>query len=305
MNLEKTFLRLGAFALFLFACLTTQSVAETGFEKALKSFDSRTVRGYTQPLQDLFAANMTSGWYRSAEIPQSGFHISFNIVAMGALLSDEQKTYDAELPAGYSQKTFKAPTVFGDKNVAVFSKDSATNGGLVYGQSGGALNTSIFPLAALQGTIGHVQGTELIVRFVPLPEISNFPKITFWGIGGRHSISQYFGDEPPLHVAFGIFYNQISAGDFITVNSLLVGPQVSKSFAILDLYGGFGYTKNTMKLNFQSTSAGAGNVNIELEGADKVRGTLGAGLNLGVLRLNADLNFGSVTAIAASLGFGF
>jgi hypothetical protein len=80
---------------------------------------------------------------------------------------------------------------------------------------------------------------------------------------------------------------------------------VSKSFAVLDLYGGFGYTSNTMTLNFNSTSAGAGAVNVELEGKDKVRGTVGAGLNLGVFRLNVDLNFGSVTAIAASLGFGF
>jgi hypothetical protein len=301
MNLERSLLKFSSLALILLL-LSTQASAQTAFENALKSFDSKTVVGYTQPLQDLFAANMTSGWYRSAEIPQSGLHISFNIVAMGAILSDDQKTYDAALPAGYTQTTFKAPTVFGDKNVAVFT-DPVT--GLSFGQSGGALNAGLFPLAALQGTIGHIQGTELIVRFVPLPEISNFPKITFWGIGGRHSISQYFEDEPPVHVAFGIFYNQISAGDIITIKSFLVGPQVSKSFAVLDLYGGFGYTKNTMTLNFNSTSAGAGTVNVELEGKDKVRGTVGAGLNLGVFRLNVDLNFGSVTAIAASLGFGF
>jgi hypothetical protein len=305
MNTAKTFCRRAMFGLVPLVLLVFQVRAENSLEKTLKTFGSKTVEGYIQPLQDLFAANMSSGWYRSANVPKSGFHISFNIIGMGALLSDDQKVYDAPTPAGFTQKTFQTATVFGKKENTIVT-DQAT--GLSYAGSGGIADVPIFPLAALQATIGHVQGTELIVRGVPLPEFSGFPKITFWGIGARHSISQYFGDydednEPPVHVAFGAFYNKVSVGDFVTVNSFIFGPQVSKSFSILELYGGFAFTKNSMELTYQATSTEK--VAITLDGNDKVRGTLGAVLNLGILHLQADANFGKVTSISTSLGFGF
>ncbi len=278
--------------------------AESSLEKALKSFNATTVQGYVQPLQDLFAANMTAGWYRSADIPPSGFNLSINIVGMGALLSDDLKSYDAATPEGFAQKTFNTATVFGKKEVTVVT-DAAT--GLSYAGSGGSVDDlPIFPLVALQATIGHVQGTELIIRGFPVPEISGLPKITYWGIGGRHSVSQYFGEgEPPVHIAVGIFYNKITFGDYISVSSFYAGPQVSKTFSILELYGGFGYTKNSMDLNFTSTASGSQNVSVTFEGKDKVRGTVGAALNLGVVHLHGDLNFGSVTSISTSIGFGF
>lgn len=277
--------------------------AESSLEKALKTFSASTVQGYVQPLQDLFAANMTSGWYRSANIPQTGFNISFNIIAMGAILSDDQKTYDAATPAGFNPATFRTATVFGKTGATV---TDANNPSLTYRGSDGAVDVGLFPLATFQATIGSLYGTELIIRALPLPEISGAPKVSFWGIGGRHSISQYFGpEEPPVHVAFGVFYNKVSFGDLIDVTSFYVGPQVSKSFSVLELYGGFGYTSNTMNIRFTSTSSGNTPVDITLDGKDKVRGTVGAALNLGILHLHTDLNFGSVTAISASVGFGF
>lgn len=281
------------------AVLLVQAQAdETPVEKALKSFGETTVQGYVQPLQDLFAANMTSGWYRSAAIPQNGFNISFNIIGMGALVSSDQEVFDYTSPMTGSK--FKTATVFG-KNRG-FSAD-----GLEAGPADGVINTSIFPLATLQATIGHVQGTELTIRFVPIPKISNLPAITFWGIGGRHSISQYFdaGDEPPVHLALGIFYNKISYGDIIGVTSFYLGPQVSKQFSVLEVYGGFGYTSNTMTLKFTPSATGAKPVDISLDGTDKVRGAVGVALNLGILHLHGDVNFGSVTSISTGLGFGF
>ena len=82
MNTAKTFSRAAMFGLVPLVLLVFQVRAENSLEKTLKTFGSATVEGYIQPLQDLFAANMSSGWYRSANVPQSCFHISFNISCM-------------------------------------------------------------------------------------------------------------------------------------------------------------------------------------------------------------------------------
>ena len=87
-----------ALLLFLPAHLTR---AESELEKALRQYSFEAVKGYIQPVADLFGANMNSGFSQSAAIPASGFHMSFKIIGMGSLVSDDQKSYDIVLPAGF------------------------------------------------------------------------------------------------------------------------------------------------------------------------------------------------------------
>ena len=291
------------FTIAALALTVQEARSDNPFERALKTFGSdAAVKGYVQPLQDLVGANMSSGWYRSAYVPSSGLNISFNVVGMAALLNDDLKNYDAPTPPGFTQKTFRTATVFGKKGALV--NDSSR---LSYRGTDGAINASFFPLATLQATIGHIQGTEVIVRGIPLPEVSGFPKVTFWGVGARHSINQYLWDDDkaPIFIALGVFYNKISIGDIVEAKSLVLGPQVGTQLSILELYGGVAYTNSTMKLHFTSSQAGSPVIDVELEAKDKVRGTLGAALNLGFLHLNLDANIGSVTNLSAMLGFGF
>lgn len=294
--------RCGVLALAL-AITVTGGRAETTFEKTLKSFTASDVQGYVQPLADVFGANMNIGWYRSAEIPQTGFNISFNIIGMAARVGTDQEVYTANSPAGFNPSTFQTATVFGKQGGTVTDQNS----GLTYRGSDGALDVGFFPLATLQATIGHIYGTEFIIRGIPLPEISGTPKVTFWGIGGRHSISQYFfsGDDAPVHIAAGLFYNKISLGDLVTISAFSAGPQISKKFAVLELYGALAYESNSMNIKFTSTATGNPAVDITLDGENNFHATLGAALNLGVLHLHADANFGSLTSFSTGIGFGF
>ena len=270
---------------------------ESGVEKAIKAFSKDYVSGYVQPMADFFGANMSAGWYHSAAIPNMGFNLSVNIVAMGSMVGDAQKTFTANSPIG----SFPTPTVFGEKTGG---RITDPNTGLSYGGSGGALNATLFPLATLQLHIGSVYGTELVIRGLPIPEISGAPKVTFFGLGVRHSISQYLA-EFPVDIAAGVFWNTIKFGDLINMKSLAFGAQASKSFAILELYGGFAYEKSSMDLGYTSTAAGSPNVSISLDGANTFRATVGLGLNLAILHIYGDANFGSVTNFSAGLGFGF
>jgi hypothetical protein len=228
-----------------------------------------------------------------------GLNISLNIIAMGSSVGDDQKTFTAKAPAGFNPSTFKTATVFGGTGTTV--TDQGT--GLSYRGSDGAINTPIFPLAALQLNIGSIYGTEAIIRGVPIPQISGAPKVTFLGFGVRHNISQYL-PEFPVDIAAGVFYNHISFGDIIDMKSFAFGAQGSKSFSVLEIYGGFAYESSSMDLSYKSSTAGNPSVGITLDGANTFRATLGVGLNLAILHIFGDVNVGSVTNFSAGIGFG-
>jgi hypothetical protein len=238
-------------------------------------------------------------------IPADGFHFRFDIVAVGSVVGDEQKIYNAKAPDGYGVNDFKTATVFGGKGDSVMGPQGS---GLVYKGSDGIFNTSLFPFATPQITIGHIYGTEAIIRFVPIPELSNgkVPKITLFGAGIRHSLSQYIQDSP-LDMAVGVEFNSFKVGDLMSVKGYGIGVQAGKMLSILELYGGIQYEKSTMNLSYKSTDPTTTTplVDIDIDGANTFRGTLGASLHLSVLKLFADANFGSVTNFSAGIGFGF
>jgi hypothetical protein len=219
---------------------------------------------------------------------------------MGSSVGDDHKTFTATAPPGFTPSTYQTATVFGGQGGTV--TDNATQ--LSYRGSDGALNTTLFPLAALQVHFGSLYGTEVVLRGIPIPEIQGAPKVSFFGGGIRHSVSQYI-PESPLDIAAGVFYNTISFGDIIDMKSFAFGAQASKSFAIVEIYGGVAYESSSMDLQYVSSSGGAGNVSLSLDGENTFRVTLGAGLNLAVFHLYGDANFGAVTNFSAGLGFGF
>lgn len=298
-----TALRRGSALAILCMLLVATVLSQSSLENTLKQFGTNTVKGYIQPMADLFGANMHAGLYRSADVPTAGFHLAVDIIAMGASVGDDQKSYEVELPAGYAAATFKAPTIFGDKEGTVYT-DPVT--GLQYASSGGIINTSLFPLATIQATVGSIYGTDAIIRFVPIPSFKDekFPKITMWGIGARHSISQYL-PEPPVDIAAGIFYSKFSVGDFIDFTGVTIGAQAGKTFSVLSVFGGLAWESSQMNLSYTSTVQGVNpNVDIDLDGDNSFRFTAGASLQLAFFRLFADANFGSVTNFSAGLGFG-
>lgn len=304
MNLSRdSLLRRTAVLLCTVLLLQAGAIAQTELEKAIQQYNSSTIGGYMQPIADLFGANMHAGYYHSAYIPHSGFSIGIDIIAMGSIVADAQKSYTAAAPTGFAPTAFETATVFGGKGTTV---NHSTITGLQYKGSDGIINTSIFPLAAPQLRIGSLYGTEAIFRFITVPAIGDnkIPVITLWGVGGRHSISQYIRNSP-VDIAAGVFYNRFTVGDLIDANGLAVNLSASKSIKILMLYGGFAWETSTMNLKYNSTDPTAPPVvDVALDGANKFRFTVGVGVSLGILKIFADANFGSVTNYSGGIGFG-
>jgi len=296
-------LRIVALCAIVCAFAGTGATAQTALEKALEQYNAETVSGYIQPVADLFGADMHAGYYHNAWIAPSGFSLGFDIIVMGSVVQDAQKYYTANAPPGFTPATFKTATIFGGKGTSILNSLIT---GLEYKGSDGIVNTSIFPLAVPQLRIGSLYGSDLTLRFITIPSIGDnkFPVITLWGIGVRHSISQYIY-ECPVDLAAGVYFNSFTIGDLMNFKGFAVNAQASKSIKILILYGGIAYESSKMNLKYSSTDPTATKgVDITLDGSNKFRFTVGVGLNLGILKVFADANFGSVTNYSAGIGFG-
>jgi len=278
------------------------SPAQSDLENVLKQYDAATIEGYIQPMADLFGANINSSVFPSAAIPTTGLSIRFAIVAMGAVVGDDQKNYTLALPPSFAQRTMRAPTVFGPRATLVRDPDT----GLEFRPSDGIIDATLFPLAVPQLSVGSIFGTEATVRFIITPSIGDnkFPKTTLWGIGARHSISQYL-PAVPVDIAVGLFYSSFTVGDIIDFTGVTIGAQAGKSFGIANVHGGLSWEKSTMNLSYMPSAAGSPAVNLDLDGENTVRFTAGAGLSLGVLSLFADANFGAITNFSGGVGVGF
>jgi hypothetical protein len=290
---------LGALLLLSFSTARSQGK----LENALEQFSGPTAQGYMQPVADLFGANMNSGFYHSAQMSRWGFHLSLDIVAMTSMVGDDQKTFDAPTPTGFTPATFKTATIFGGKGTLISDVNQPL---LTYRGSDGVLNTNNFPLAVPQLTIGYIFGTEFIARYVFIPKIGDdvIPSSKLWGVGVRHSISQYL-PSVPVDLAVGFFYQSYTAGDLIAFKGMSFSAQASKSFSILTVYTGLSSESSTLNLKYTSTNPSVpGNVDISLDGANKFRFTGGLCLSLGFAKIFADANFGSVTCFSGGIGFG-
>ena len=272
--------------------------AQNSVEGAIKQLSSANAPGYLQPLVNSIGANLNSGAYHSASISDMGLTIRLDIIGMGTFIGDAEKTYNAVAPQPFDPTPIQTATLFGGLG-------SVANGpgGTQYSFQSGEWKTSIVPFAAPQLTIGNFYGTQAIIRYIPIPEVSNFPKMTYWGLGARHSISRYL-PTAPVDLAASILYQKVSIGDILEETALSFGAQVSKSYAVLTLYGGLQYESSSMNVNYVQTGSGS-SVKLDLDGENKFRATAGLGLNLAILNLFADISVGKVTVASGGIGFGF
>ncbi len=276
--------------------------AQDPFQDAIKQLNSTNVKGYIQPFITSFGANQNSGIYHSAEI-NDGISVRLDIVAMGSMIGDAQKTYDAVAPYPFPQTPVKTATLFGGMGTTV--KGPA---GTEYQFQNGQVKTDWVPFASPQLTIGNIYGTQAVIRYVPIPEVKDFPKITLFGIGLRHSLNRYL-QGLPVDLAATVFYQKLDIGDIFSAKGLNFGAQASKSFSVLTLYGGLGYESSSVDLNYTYTGYGStpdSKVSVNLSGENNFRGTIGLGLNLIVLNFFADISAGnSITVASGGVGFGF
>jgi len=277
-------------------------------EDHISAYTGENATGYLDPLAGAIGTTLNSGLWRSAHIPKAGFTIAIEFPIMGLYFSDDDKTFNATTETGFSPtQTVEAPTVIGDTKAVIVDGD----GGTQFAFPGG-FDVGSFALTVPQLRVGAVFGTEAMIRFVAFRiGDSDIGDVSLFGLGFRHSISQYMGPVPPVDLAASFFYQSFKLGenesgdDLTKTNTYSFGVQVSKNFPpILTPYTGLYYNKYKLEAEYESEVPGEDLIDLTFDDGF-IQWTLGIEFNLAVLNAYFEYNVSSYNSLGFGLGLGF
>ena len=252
--------------------------------------------GYMQPLADATGSLFNTGFYHNAKMKKLGFQAYLGVVTSAAFIPEKNKTFTAVTEGFFTpEQTAEAPTVFGP----VESVEVEGEGGTVYMFPGG-LNVKMVPFAIPQLTLGSVYGTDVTFRFFTYSFEEDIGDLTQFSWGIRHSISQYL-PLVPVDLAVGFYNSYFTVGEYIDCSSWIITAQASKTVSIFTFYGGLGYEKSNLKIDYEDDDV---DISYDLNGNNSIRLTAGITFNLGPVKLNVDYNLASQSSISAGLGVG-
>jgi len=242
---------------------------------------------YMRPYANIMGANLNAGWYNTAKPHKpGGFDVTatFSIAyAPPAALSYDLNTLSG-LRAEVGGATSIAPTAAGEMEVRpelVYSAvvDNPVSGvpetyelARITHPNGSGLKWLPMPMA--QASIGLFKGTDITLRFVPEVRLSDYGRIGLYGIGGRHSISQWIPVLKSLdfiNIAVQGGYTKLSTSAHLDMQPIAEVPMpnppnfndqflnmdvsgwtvnliASQSIPVITVYEGIGYANSLVEL---------------------------------------------------------
>lgn len=238
-------------------------------------------------------------------------------------LTDEDRFFDLDFTDSVlvgSQKVLAyysvrgAPTVFGPTTPAV-----ATGYYYVAGVQfpapnltlpGGILDTKFYPFIIPQIGLGSFYGADVIVRFLPRVNLSNYGDLGYSGVVLRYNLSYLIKGIPfeiGLHGGFQNFSIRNDDGiKYFDANGYVAGLQLAKKFPFVTIYGGGQYEAFNLKLNYTYKNQSTGlsiPVSISQESGANFRGVAGASLTILTMMANFEVNMGKRFLITGGFGF--
>lgn len=214
----KIFLTIG---LIFFTVI--QNLSAQRFEDYINSYIDLNAESYLRPLSDMITGNLHTG-IREWSSVDSNFHVKLGLVVMASVPSAEMKTFTATTSLGFTpEQTAVVPTVIGPNEAVVVEGDNGTIFIFPVGY-----NMSYLPLAAPQITIGGILNTEISARFFGFDLKDEVGKISIFGLGGRHQLSQYFKSFP-LDLSIGYYFQKFNVQPYIFSQQHLMTAHLGKS----------------------------------------------------------------------------
>ncbi|MBK7229829.1 MAG: hypothetical protein IPH97_13400 [Ignavibacteriales bacterium] len=266
---------------------------------------------YAKPLATFLGSYFNSGGYYSANLPKE-FQFKFSIIGSYIIIPKSQQTFTPN------------PGLSGYENFEETATITGSTGNVYLGPQGFISYPHGFDVASLPSGIyqaaGSYYGTELLLRFFPKIKVSD-SETGFWGIGLKHSISQWIKD-PPLDFSIQLMLNNFNfeyvgdnPKDYVKTDSknFAVNVHASKTFNNWFIaYGGVQYETSSMDLNYYFRDPNelypqlADQVlSTNIKGSNNYRITVGGAVKFSVLVLNVDLNLTSQFTITSGLSLQF
>jgi hypothetical protein len=309
-------LKKGFAFIVLLLCLAPPLSAQ--IEDQLSAYTGKNATGYLQPFSSAFGADLNSGIFRTASIPKMRPKIRLELQVMSVIFGDDDGTFRAVTERGFTPETYAyAPTVVGSGKALIVEGD----GGTAFAFPGG-FDLNSFALAAPQLRAGGLFGTELILRYFAIDikgsqdsedsKNSELGKISLFGIGLKHSISQYLPPGIPVDLSAGFFWQSFGLGEnkegdkLISSRAFSVGVQASKKVAMFfEPYTGVSYDTHSMSVAYESEATGSTTaIDIDFEKETTLHLTLGLALELPVIKAFAEYNIAGMNSFVLGLGFG-
>jgi len=260
-------------------------------------------RKYLGPLPDALSGTMNSAIFTTGKVPRMGLNFSVGVKVMGVKFADEDRLFTPTDPPGFSSVApiQQAPTVVGGTSAVT---QNGQGGATLYYPGG--FDIGEFAFAAPQLSIGSVMGTRAVVRWAAGNFSSdNFiEKISFFGIGAQHSLSQYV-PMLPVDLALGVFYQKFKVNDsLLDTQAFHVDVTGSRSFPILQPYAAIGFDSFKMDAAYEDTSNPGISIAVDFDRKTNVHLTAGVLANLAFATLHAEANIAATNGVAVGLSFG-
>lgn len=311
------------------APLAAQDISES-----LSSLNEENGRLYIGPLTTGLAAALNSGFYHTAAVHEPlGFDLglrvmgsfvpadldTFRPVLPDSIAIDDRVFFDPYGPAGSSP--LSSPTVTGSGTGVVLVPRGEFRDSLIsIGQDPAdwavhfpdGFDIPIAPYAAIQGAIGIPLGTELVVRFIPsfTPD-DDVGSISMIGGAIKHSLDQWFSDEPPLNVAVAFGLQRFKVGDYLDANSTQFSLIASRTFSVVTFYGAGTLESANLDVSYEFEPDVGVDIPVELQRVEFRQETpndatlkLGGTLVIGPAGLNIEYTVASRDVLTAALVFG-
>jgi len=250
----------------------------------------KVLQAYLEPYANILGSDLNAGWYNTARPHQLGgldvtATVSWAKAPSSLLFYDVQSLGLNGNPAAGSPD--ESPTVAGemdDRPELVYTEEVDIPGSgtetVEYARFTLPNGTGVdfFPLPMAQLTVGLPFGTDVSARFVPMIQLGEFGEIGLWGVGGKHSVSQWIPGIKSLKlldISIQGGYTKVTSSANVDVEPLAVeidpNPNfdwddqfvvqqvsgwtlnliASQTLSVLTIYEGVGYASSLVFMEMQ------------------------------------------------------
>lgn len=312
--------------LFLLIFFISNVIYSQTLSENLTKIGAKYAEKYLQPFTDgigiAFNSHFIDGrMQKVGKLPiEASLYAGIKVSAIA--LTDEDRFFNLDFSdtivvsgqkvlAHYNVKN--APTVFGPTTPAVATGYYYANGVQVPAPDltlvSGILNTKFYPFIIPQIGLGSFYGADVIVRFLPRVNLSNYGDLGYSGVVFRYNLSYLLGGIPfelGLHGGFQNFSVRNDNGvKYFNANGYVAGLQFAKKFFLVTIYGGGQYEEFNLELNYNYKNPSTGltiPISISQKSGANFRGVVGASLTILTMMANLDLNFGKRFVITGGFG---
>lgn len=299
-------------------------------EEAIRRLGAENARLYAHPVTSGLGAALSSGLFYRASVHRTlGFDVG--VRAMGAFVPASGESFVPVLPASLTFRgrrfedpyaprgALRSPTVVGEGEGMVAVPSGEFREALLQAGEDPAdfelrfpdgLDLPAVPFAVAQVSVGLPAGTEATVRFTPSVSLGeDIGSVSMVGFGLKHSLGQWLGLPPGLHLAVAGGWQRLEAGDYLELEARHAALVVGGDVALLSLYGALGLEDAGADVDYLLANE-AGNpalppagtrIRFEDDGENDVRGTAGLTFHLGAVGLNAEYSAAAYSVATASL----